>query len=325
VKTATIAILVALAVTSALMLIDARSPLDVYALMLSRTWGDAYGIGQVLARATPLVFAGLAVAVPLRGQLFNVGGEGQMMAGALIIGVAGAHLPLPVVVAPIVCVLLGGLAGGVVGGTAGILKSRFGAHEVITTIMLNFVVAALLLWVGREWFFQPETVHTALIRPEARIPAIPGLGGSAASVAFFGAIAIAALLHVWFARSRSGFELGAVGLGPEAAETAGIHVARHQLAALTVGGALAGFAGSQTVLGYKGYFEEGLGSGAGFMGIAVCLVARGQPLLIVPAALLLATLTQGGLAANMLVPKEIVEVFQGVLVLALAIAVRRRA
>jgi simple sugar transport system permease protein len=323
VKSAAIALLVALAVTSALILVGGVSPLDVYLLMATRTWGDAYGIGQVIARATPLVFTGLSVAVSLRAGLFNVGGEGQLVFGSLALAVAGAYLPLPPILAPLVCMLVGAAAGGLVGGTAGALKARFGAHEVITTIMLNFVVSAAVLWIGREAFFLPETVHTAPVREAARLPGLPGLGGSAASVAFFLAVAVAVGLHLYFGRSRGGFELRAVGESPLAAETAHISVPRRQLGALALAGALAGLAGTQTVLGYKTYFEEGLGSGAGFMGIAVCLVARSRPLAIIPAALLIATLIQGGLAANTLVPKEIVEVFQGVLVLALAVAVRK--
>jgi ABC-type uncharacterized transport system permease subunit len=323
-KHAAIALLTALAVTSALILVGGVSPLEVYWLMLSRTWGDTYGIGQVLARATPLVFTGLSVAVALRAGLFNVGGEGQLVLGSLAIAVVGAAVPLPVVIAPLVAIVAGACGGALVGGAAGVLKARFGAHEVITTIMLNFVVSAAVLWIGRELFFLPETVHTAPIRAAAHLPGLPGLGGSAASVAFVLAVGIALMLHVWLGRHRRGFELRAVGWGPAAAATAGISVPGGQLTALALAGALAGLAGTQTVLGYKGYFEEGLGSGAGFMGIAVCLVARSEPLYIVPAALLLATLTQGGLAANTLVPKEIVEVFQGVLVLALAIAVRKR-
>ena len=322
-RPAAIAILVSLAVTSALMLVAGVSPGEVYWLMVSRTWGDAYGIGQVVARATPLVFTGLSVAVALRAGLFNVGAEGQLLFGSLAVAVAGAHLPLPPVVAPVVALLAGAAAGGLVGGVAGGLKARFGAHEVITTIMLNFIVSALVLWIGREAFFLPETVHTAPVREAARLLGIPGLGGSAASVAFFLALGVALALHVAFARSRFGYELNAVGLSPLAAETAHISVPRKQLVALALAGALAGLTGSQSVLGYKTYFEEGLGSGAGFMGIAVCLLARSRPLAIVPAALLVATLIQGGLAANMLVPKEIVEVFQGVLVLALAVAVRK--
>src|SRR5262249_19675337 len=150
--------------------------------------------------------------------------------------------------------------------------------------------------------FLPETVHTAPVA--ARLTSLGA--GTAASTAFFLAIGAAIACHLFLQRLRPGFELRAFGLSPLAAEAAGISSARTIVLAMCVSGGLAGLVGAGTVLGYKGYFEEGMGSGAGFMGIAVALLARNRPLAIVPAALFFGTLAQGGLAANALVPKEIV-------------------
>jgi simple sugar transport system permease protein len=183
--------------------------------------------------------------------------------------------------------------------------------------MLNFIATAAVLALGRHGLFAPETVHTAPIVPGARLPAL-GLAGSAANLAFF--LALAAALLVWFtlARSRRGFELRAAGRSPLAAEAAGIDLGWVTISVMALSGGLAGLVGSSTVLGYKGYFEEGMGSGAGFMGIAVALLGRSHPLGVIAAALLFGTLAHGGLAVNAIVPKEIVEVTQGIVILGVA-------
>lgn len=316
-----VALLAAMAVASALILAYGQSPAHVYAVMLERTWGDRYGLGQVIFRATPLVWTGLAVAVAFRAGLFNVGAEGQLAVGALATAVTGAALPawMPAPIAVTACVVAGALAGALLGAIPGALKARFGAHEVINTIMLNFIAQAFVLWAGRRALFVAETVHTPPIATSARLFSLH-LADSAASGAFLLAVVAAVGCAYLFARTRRGYEMRAVGLAPGAAEAGGISVARTVIVAMTISGGLAGLVGTGMVLGYKGYYEEGMGSGAGFMGIAVALVARSQPLAIVPAALFFGTLAQGGLAANALVPKELIDVATGVVILAVAVA-----
>jgi simple sugar transport system permease protein len=322
VRNVAVALLWAMLVASVLILFYGESPLAVYQLMLERTWGDRYGLGQVFFRATPLVFTGLAVGVAFRGGMFNIGGEGQLIAGSFFAAVAGALLPpaLPAPVAVTACLAAAALGGGLTGALPGWLRARFGAHEVISTIMLNFIVAALALGAGRRGLFQPETVHTAPIVDAARLPPLAAIfgDGTAASGAFVIALAAGVAAEIWSRRSRRAFELRALGLNPLAAEAGGVPVAATTIWVMTLSGALAGLAAAGTVLGYKGYFEEGLGSGAGFMGIAVALLGRAQPIAVIPSALLFATLAQGGLAANAVVPKEIIEVIQAVIILAIA-------
>jgi simple sugar transport system permease protein len=318
VKIAT-ALLAALLVASVLILLYGAAPTEVYGLMLARTWGDGYGLGQVVFRATPLVFTGLAVAVAFHGGLFNIGAEGQLALGSFACALTGAVLPAgpPAPLAIAVCILAAAAAGGALAAIPGALKARFGAHEVISTIMLNFVAQAVVLGVGRRGLFMPETVHTEPVVAAARLPALGA--GTAASAAAFIAVA-AAIACQWFVtRTRRGFELRALGKSAPAAEAAGVAIAATTVWAMTLSGALAGLVGTGTVLGYKGYFEAGLGSGAGFMGIAVALLARNRPWAVVPAALFLGTLAQGALAANALVPKQIVDVIQGVIIFALAL------
>ena len=192
------------------------------------------------------------------------------------------------------------------------------------TIMLNFIVLAFLNWIVAAHLHVPETLHT----PEMRAGAVtrladvlPAFHGSAANAILLLALAAAALAWWYLFRTRRGYELRAVGLQPDAAEYAGVHVGATWLRALALSGALAGLGGLNYVLGYKHYYEEGFAAGSGFLGIAVALVGRNHPVGVLLAALLFATLSQGGLAVNALVPKQMVEVLQAVVILAVVTAV----
>ncbi len=321
-----VALVLAAVVGDVLILSFGQSPSAVYRLLLDGTWGNAYGFGQVLYKATTLTFTGLAVGLSLRAGLFNIGAESQLAAGGFVAAMVGVLLPpgIPALVCLPIFLLAAGLGGGVVGAIPGVLKARFGAHEVIVTIMLNFIVLALLNYLVSAKFHVPDTLHT----PELASGALPRLSdflepfhGSAANLTILLAIATAIAVGWYLFRTRRGFELRAVGMQPAAAEYAGVNVAGVTWRALAASGAIAGLGGLNYVLGYKHYYEEGFATGAGFLGIAVALVGRGHPIGIVVAALLFATLSQGGLAVNALVPKQMVDVLQAVVILAVATSV----
>lgn len=321
-----IALLVALICGDLLIMIYGESPATVYRLLLEGTWGNAYGLGQVLYKATTLAFTGLAVSIGIRAGLFNVGAEGQLAAGGFLAAMMGLYLTpaIPWIIAIPLCMLAAAVGGGIVGAVPGYLKVRFGAHEVIVTIMLNFIVLALLNWIIVYRVHVEETLHTPEIGAGA-IPRldsfIPAFHGSAANLTIV--VALIAAVGTWYYlfRSRRGFEHRAVGLQPDAAEYGGVNVGRVWLRALTLSGAMAGLGGINYVLGYKHYYEDGLAGGAGFLGIAVALVGRNHPLGVIVAALFFATLSQGGLAIHAFVPKQMVEVLQGVVILAVAMSV----
>jgi general nucleoside transport system permease protein len=321
-----VALLLAAVVGDLLILSFGQSPGAVYRLLLDGTWGNAYGFGQVLYKATTLVFTGLAVALGLRAGLFNIGAESQLAAGGFCAALVGLLLPpgIPALVVLPVYILAAALGGGVVGAVPGVLKARFGAHEVIVTIMLNFIVLALLNYLTSTRLHVPDTLHTAEIR-SGQLPRLADIWsvfqGSAANAAIL--LAIVAMVGLWWFlfRTRRGFELRAVGLQPNAAEYGGIDVGGVTWRALALSGAIAGLGGLNYVLGYKHYYEEGFATGAGFLGIAVALVGRSHPIGIGLAALLFATLSQGGLAVNALVPKQMVDVLQAVVILAVATSV----
>lgn len=321
-----VALLVALICGDLLILSYGQSPATVYRLLLEGTWGNAYGFGQVLYKATTLTFTGLAVSLGIRAGLFNVGAESQLAAGGFLAALVGLGLSpsIPGVIGVPLCMIAAAVGGGVVGAIPAFLRVKFGAHEVIVTIMLNFIVLAFLNWIIANHLHVPETLHS----PEIHTGGIPRLSqfiqpfhGSAANLTII--IALLAAFGVWFFlfRTKPGYELRAVGLQPDAAEYGGINVGGVWFRALTLSGAIAGLGGINYVLGYKHYYEDGFAGGSGFLGIAVALVGRNHPLGVVLAALFFATLSQGGLAIHAFVPKQMVEVLQGVVIIAVAMSV----
>jgi len=307
-----------------------ESPREIAALLLSGTWGTAYGAGQVLFKATPILFTGVAVSLALRAGLFNIGAEGQLAVAGLSIGAVGAALPggTPAWVALPLLFAVAPLVGALWAAIPAALRARWGAHEVISTIMMNRIADAAVGYGLARGLAVPGKVETPEVVPGARLPLLDHLGitalhGSAVSVALPIALVVTALVAAWLARSRVGREIVLVGMSPSACAAERIPVARRLAAALLLSGAIAGLGALAPVLGYKGYYEQGLASGAGFGGIAVALLGRGHPVGLVLAALLFGTLEQGGLVINARVPMELATVMQGVVIVAVALADQR--
>ncbi len=321
-----VALAIAAVVGDVLILSFGQAPATVFRLLVDGTWGNPYGLGQVLYKATTLTCTGLAFAIAGRAGLFNVGAEGQLAMGGFAAAVAGMLMPasMPAVIATLLCLVAAMGAGASVAAIPGALRAKFGASEVIVTIMLNFVVLALLNWLVAAKIHVPETLHTPPILAGG-VPRISDMlsafHGSAANWTMLIALAAAIACSWYLFRTRSGYELRAVGLQPDAAEYGGVRVPRVLFMTMCLSGALAGLGGMNFVLGYKGYYEEGFAGGAGFLGIAVALVGRNHPIGILLAALLFATLSQGGLAVNALVPKQLTDILTAVVILAVATAV----
>ena len=324
-EAALIAILVALAAGSLLMIVAGVSPLDGWRTMAVRTFGNAYGLGQVIYRMTPLVLTGLAVAVPLRAGLFNIGGEGQMVAAALVCAVVAAAIPAgtPAVIAVPLGLAAAAAAGAGVGAATGALRAYRGAHEVIAAIMLNAIIAGVALWLGNTWLFTGESTSSAAVVAGARLPSL-GITGSGASASLAVAVVAAAGCAWLFGRTVTGFRWRMVGAGPDAARASGLDVARAQVSAMAVAGAMAGLAGAHFVLADEHAYQDGLGRGQGFLGVAVALLAGGRPAALVASAFVFGALAQGGLEVLELVPKEIVDVLQAIVVMVAAVTLGRR-
>ncbi|APR81079.1 ABC transporter, permease protein [Minicystis rosea] len=325
---------VALALAGIVLLLDLISiafgvaPLATLSAAAVGTWGTAYGIGQVLFKATPLIFTGLAFEVAFRAGLFNIGAEGQLALAGLAAGWVGARLPpgTPWIVALPACLAVAVLVGAAVALVPAIMRARLGVHEIISTIMLNRIVDgvvpfALVAWIGASSLRTADVIAGAAV-PKLSV-AIPALAGSAASFAFPLAVLTAFAVDRFLRRTRGGREMRWTGQNAETCRAEGIDVPRRLVQAMLLSGALAGLSMSATVLGYKGYYELGLGSGAGFTGIAVALLGRGHPLGIVLSAVLFGTLQQAGLAINAHVPKEAMDVLTAAAIVLVAIANRQ--
>jgi simple sugar transport system permease protein len=302
------------------------SPREMGIVLFDGTWGTSYGAGQVLFKATPLLFTGLAVDLALRAGLFNIGAEGQLAVASLVAGVVGSRLPhgTPAVVALPVTVAAAMVAGAAWASVPALLKGRFGAHEVISTIVMNRIADGFVGLLIASGLALPGSVRTADVVPGARVPRLevlfPAFRGSAASFAALAAVAATVAVMLAHERTRFGREVGLIGKNARAMEAERVSVRRRLAQALVASGAVVGAGSLGTVLGYKGYFEEGLGAGAGFGGVAVALLGRGSAAGLVLAALLFGTLQQGGLALNAHVPKELMDVLQGVVIVAVALA-----
>jgi simple sugar transport system permease protein len=318
-----------LAVGALLVALIGESPWRVLPLLFTSGLGSLDAFCRVLFDATPLIFAGLSVAYAFRAGLFNIGAEGQLYAGAF--AAAGLALALPGLPRPVAvpaAVLAAALGGACWGAIPGWLKARFGVHEVINTIMMNFLAVGLTGWLvehrlreaGQMIPHTPQIAPAYWLTPYAHgalgrwlgLDAANPLGGS------FLLALLCALAVAWlFKRGVEGYRLRVLGLSPTAARYAGISVGALTLRAMAVSGALAGLVGVHEVLLYRHRFLDNFSTGLGFMGIAVALMGRGHPLGIILAALLFALLGAGALEIDIFteVPRELVVVLQALIIL----------
>lgn len=291
-------------------------------------------LGEALYYATIFTFTGLSVAYAFKASLFNIGGEGQLVMGGFTMGIVGAALPpaTPAIVALPVCLASAFAAGAATAAIPAILRARYQVHEVITTILMNGIAgSAVVFLLGRYRLAHKElseAVHTLPVVEGARVldlgKTFESFDGSHANTLIYTAIGTAALVWWVVNKTRTGFELRAVGLNAEAAHATGISVPSVITKALLVSGGLAGLAAAPFVLSDKFYFEQGMLSGAGFTGIAVAVLAGNDGLRVVISAFLMALLTQAGQVLDGgredQVRKEIVLVLTAVVIVSVLVA-----
>ena len=324
-----IAVIAAFIVGGILILLIGDSPIQAYKLLIGSalSWPD--GIGYTLFYATPLIFTGLAVLVAFRCGLLNIGAEGQLYVAAFAtawVGITLANLSAWILLP--LCFVAAILAGGVWGAIPGVLKARFGSHEVINTIMLNFVAVALVSYFTQYHYKTPgdPIMETAEISPGAHIARlgkfIPGLPERIPlNLAFILALICCVLVYLFLWRTKWGYELRATGANPSAAEYGGISIRKQIIVAMTISGALAGMVGINEVLGYRHRYYDGFSDNYGFTGIAVALLGRNHPVGVILAALLFGVLQRGGIHVDGFsehVTKDIVQVLQGIIILFVA-------
>ncbi|MEP7089416.1 MAG: ABC transporter permease [Nocardioidaceae bacterium] len=281
-------------------------------------------ISETLVYAGPVTLAGLSVAMAFRAGLFNIGAQGQVIVGAAVAGWLGFSLDLPwPLQVPIV--LVGGMLGGAAwGGIAGVLKARTGAHEVITTIMLNYLAVNLLAYLlTLHWFQAPPFIEaqSRAVHPSTKYPSLfPFADGLRANIGVLVVLLLAALVWVILERTSLGFRLKAIGSNPAAAVTAGMSVGGGYVAAMLIAGALAGAAGAAQVMGPSDRVLTGIDNGVGFDGITVALLGRGKPAGVLAAGLLFGALRAGGqrMASQTGTPVDLVTIVQALTVLFIA-------
>lgn len=291
-----LAVIFGLAIGLLITKLAGEDPFNVLRILGKGAFGSRYDFGMTLFYATPLVLTGLAVAVPFHAGLFNIGAEGQLTLGALAAAATGILFPrCPSVLAPILATLAAFSAGALWAAIPGWLRTKRGSHEVINTIMLNFVAAGLASYVTLYLLRNPDSQNpeTRAIGAGYAIAHLDWFGDAPVSVALFLALIVAVLVGVFLWRTVAGYELRAVGQSETAAETAGIDSARVRILAMTLGGGLAGLVGVGEVLGNSGRFKMDFSPDYGFIGIAVALLGRNRPLGILAAALLFGALHKG--------------------------------
>jgi ABC-type uncharacterized transport system permease subunit len=288
----------------------------------SGSWQTAFNpISETLTYAAPLVFTGLSVALAFRGGLFNIGGQGQAVIGTIGGAVAGFAFGLPVVLNLLVALIFGLLAGAVYGFVPGILKARTGAHEVITTIMLNYVAMLFLGWLILQKGVQATGRSDAVSKTVATTAQLPGLGGPLrVNLGIVLAVLVTAGVAWLLNRSAFGFELRAVGANPAAARTAGISVARTYTMLMVVAGGLAGLGGAAQVLGVAYRLTPQVAGNIGFDGLLVALLGRNKPWGTLWAAILFGALRAGGnlMQVDAQISLELVTVLQALIVIFIA-------
>ncbi len=309
-------ILASLLFVGILLLAIGVNPIEAYGVMLVRAFGTKFGITELFVKTAPIVLTGLAVSIPLRAGLWNIGAEGQLYMGAFAASFVALYFHPPIIVLPLM-VILGMLAGMAWAAVPGILKAKFDLNEIISTLLLNYVA---IYWVeflvygpmrGKEVYNFP---YSDLFPDYAILPRFFGTRFHAGVVVSF---LIAIAIYVLVTKTSYGFAVKVVGSNPKAAEFAGISRRKIIISTMLIGGAIAGFAGMMEVSGLHLRLRAAISPGYGYTGIPVALLARGNPLFVIAAAFLFGLLYVGGSAMQTTfgIPVAIVDVFQALVVL----------
>jgi simple sugar transport system permease protein len=323
-----LAILTAIVVGGVIIAIVRGDPIRAYIGLIQGSFGSAKALSETAVWATPYIFGGLAVTLAFKGGLFNIGAEGQLALGATISALVGYALPewlgfkLPLIVHLPLAVLVGMAAGALWAAVVGFLKAYTGAHEVINSIMMNYIALNTVSFLlnGPMKDRDPNNViaRTPLIAESARIPAI--FEGLRIHWGFIFALLVAYLVWWLLNKTTLGFEIRTVGANPDAAKYAGINVKRIVITTMAISGMLAGLAGTIEVTGLNYRHELGFSQGYGFDAIAIALLGKSHPLGVVLAAILFAAMRNGATRMQFLtqMPVDLISMLQAFILLFVA-------
>ncbi len=305
-------------------------PIAAYKGLVQGAFGTRKALSETAVWATPYIFAGLAVAFAFKGGLFNIGAEGQLAFGAVTAALIGYALPgwLGVTLSPFIhiplAVGLGMLAGAIWAGIPGALKAYTGGHEVINTIMMNYIALNITSYLLNGPMKDPDPLNlsarTPEIAPSARIPPIFDIPGLRVHWGFVLALLVAVLIWWILWKTTLGYEIRTVGSNPDAAKYAGINVKRTIIVTMAISGALAGLAGAIEVTALNYRHELGFSVGYGFDAIAIALLGKTNPYGVVLAAILFGAMRNGGTRMQFLtqIPVDIISVIQALILLFVA-------
>ncbi len=320
-----LAIAIALVLGALIVVIAGDSPLDAYAALVHGAVGTSSNLTATLLRSTPIAITGLGVAIAFRAGALNLGGEGQMIAGALVGALTALALPpLPAPAGLLIAIAAGCIAGAAWAIGPALLDVRLGVPMLITTLLMNYVAALLAAWFVtypfRDLSGGAAVAQTAMVPESSWLPILPGTRLNAAVLL----VAILPIAAAWaLRRTVVGYELRMVGANREFAEYGGIDAGRTIVVATAVSGALCGLAGALLVLGVNHRYIDMLVTSAGFAwsGFIAAILAAASPLLTVVAALFLGALQVGGqgMARSTTVPLQLVDVVQAAVILVVAV------
>ncbi len=325
-----LAILTAVIVGGLIILIVGGNPFAAYAGLIDGAFGSKSALSETAVWATPYIFAGLAVAVAFKGGLFNIGAEGQLAFGAVAAALIGYALPgwlhtnIPTIIHVPLAVGAGVLAGAIWAAIPGALKAFTGGHEVINTIMMNYIALNLTSFLLNGPMKDPDPLNlsarTPEIAPSARISVLFPATNLRIHWGFI--LALIAAVVIWWLLQKTtlGFDIRTVGSNPDAAKYAGINVKRTIIVSMALSGALAGLAGAIEVTALNYRHELGFAVGYGFDAIAIALLGKTNPFGVVLAAILFGAMRNGGTEMQFMtqIPVDIISVIQALILLFVA-------
>ena len=315
-----VAIVLALLIGAVFIVLSGYEVSKAYGSLFEGAFGNFYNIAQTLLKMIPLIFTGLAVAISFKSGLFNIGGEGQLYWGAFVTAVVALAFPNSngLILIPL-SLSAGAIAGGIWGMIPGYLKAKTGAHEVVTTIMMNYIGTFATTFLLRTYFKEPGPVdQTPLIPHAARLGEL--IPYTRLTWAILLGVAVIVLLDRFFKKTALGYHLQAVGENASAAEYAGINTRKMIVISMFMSGMAAGLAGSTMVMGVLHRFITNFSPGYGFVGIAVAVLGRNTPWGVLLAAFLFGALDAGGISMQLFakIPMDLMTVVQGLVILFVA-------